>query len=283
MNRLSAPPLPPSVAGLQEVPTALADVSHPLLCVGVTKMSRQFSDAARSQPDRLLELKRFLEQPNVHRSGTWKQLFGSLPPRGTVARLARLTGATLHDSVGFYNHTSPHTFKQEVRRLVRWYAPGRRVHRVRTGILRNRTGGVTVSGRRSAITRKVRAHFRRLRKPLRVEGLFNWARVAIATRAAGVPVHSGTVSVERCWSSLESMLPGAVRTVSVRWFNVLASLMFLRYNFRHFSGDRMPGIAERDSLLAQRLDVLQMLSEAAACPEGDHLRHLEPLFGTFRL
>ena len=110
----------------------------------------------------------------------------------------------------------------------------------------------------------------------------HWSTVAIATRAAGVPVHSGTVPVERLWSCLESMLPEGARAISPRWFNVLSNLMLLRYNFQHFSARSMPGLAERDSLLAQRINTLSMLARAASDRETDAATsHLQPLFDPF--
>ena len=116
--------------------------------------------------------------------------------------------------------------------------------------------------------KKVAAHFKRLRKPLRVEGMMMWRAVALATREAGIPVQSGTVPVERLWSCLSSMLPSGAQCISIRWFNVLSNLMFLRYTMRHVAARSMLGVAEGDALVPQRLQVHTLLAQAASEPEG---------------
>lgn len=108
-----------------------------------------------------------------------------------------------------------------------------------------------------------------------------WREVALATRQAGIPVQSGTVAVERLWSSLESMMPPASKCVSPRWFNVLAMLMYVRTNFRHFNSRGSAGLAERDSILHQRLETLFTLSQTLSQEGGAD--HLQPLFDPFVL
>ena len=105
--------------------------------------------------------------------------------------------------------------------------------------------------------------------------------VALATRQAGIPVQSGTVPVERMWSILASMIPPASKLVSPRWFNVLAMLMYVRVNFRHFNSRGSAGFAERDSLLHQRLETLLTLTQAVSQEGGAD--HLYPLFDPFVL
>ena len=109
-----------------------------------------------------------------------------------------------------------------------------------------------------------------------------WRKVALATREAGIPVHSGTVPVERLWSLLKSMLSPAARFVSVRWFKVLAALMFVRYNLGHCRSRKYNGIAERDPLIAHQIATLGLLVHAVSDDGGvEGLGHLTPLFDPF--
>ena len=103
----------------------------------------------------------------------------------------------------------------------------------------------------------------------------------MATRKAGVAVHSGTVAVERLWAILKSMLPPAARRVSLRWFTVLAQLMHLRYNCKHVHPE-LPGVTDGDPLMAQRMNTLGLLvSELARSDGPGSLDHLSPLFDPF--
>ena len=54
----------------------------------------------------------------------------------------------------FRNFADAKEFKQELRRIRRWYGPGRRLTRKRRGILRNRLAPDQVVGVRSAMTKK---------------------------------------------------------------------------------------------------------------------------------
>ena len=87
-----------------------------------------------------------------------------------------------------------------------------------------------VQGKRSAITTTVAGHYARLLQPLRLQGSWKWRQVAHSVQDAGVPLQTGTVAVERWWSSLKQMLPNEARCVSSRWFQVVARLAFLRHN-----------------------------------------------------
>ena len=67
-------------------------------------------------------------------------------------------------------------------------------------------------------------------------------------------MQTGTVSVERLWSSLQDMLPKKCASMSGRWFNLLSQMFYFRYNYRHFHARCMPAWTEDDSLLAERLE-----------------------------
>ncbi|CAK0817381.1 unnamed protein product, partial [Prorocentrum cordatum] len=136
-----------------------------------------------------------------------------------------------------------------------------------------------VRGLRSVWAAKVWAHYRRLLKPLRVEGLWAWQSAARAIRAAGVPVQSGTVPVERLWECLKGMLPRGARALSLRWFNVLSQLAFLWFNYRHYGTGCLPPRAERDALLAQRLEAVVTLG--VELEDDDGLEHLKHVFAPF--
>ena len=223
-----------------------------------------------------------MAQPNVNKAHTWMRVFGARPTRGVVVRAAGLFHAVVHGTGGYFNYANEKAFRREAHRLLRWYKPGRRLGRWHRGIIRSQAAPAHAPGIRSAVTRKVRQHMKRLRKPLRVEGMMQWRKVALATRKAGIPVHSGTVPVERLWSLLKSMLPPAARFVSVRWFKVLAALMFVRYNLSHFRSRKYNGIAERDPLIAHQIATLELLVHAVSDDGGvEGLGHLTPLFDPF--
>ena len=224
-------------------------------------------------------LRAWLGEPNVATSSSWKKLFGSFPPRGTVARIARRCGAELQKSSKFSGYASLAEFKMEVRRLTRWYQPGRRVSmRRRPGICRHPGQAPHVAGRRTTITSKVRAHYKRLVKPLRLEGMWKWREVALALHEAQIPLQTGTVSVERYWASLLEMLPDGARSMAEAWFHMLSMVAFLRHNIRHFRCGSLPSWCGGDSLLAQRLDGLAACLTALEEGGGDHL---QPLFEPF--
>ena len=202
------------------------------------------------------ELKAFLQQPAAVHAKAWASLFQATPPRGTLCRLARRMSVTVHASLQKHNYSTQKDFRREVRRLRRWYRPGRKQSRHRRGILRSRSASAQVRGLRSVFNKKVALHYRRLLKPLRQEGLWKWRLVALSLHRAGMPVHSGTIPVERLWASLKDMLPSAARFMTVEWFNTVAALAFLRYNYRHFHHRLLPSWTESDSLLAERIDNL---------------------------
>eukprot|EP00959_Pyramimonas_sp_CCMP1952_P328381 6874934-Pyramimonas_sp.AAC.1 len=58
------------------------------------------------------------------------------------------------------------------------------------------------------------------------------------------------------------MFPSSARLMSRAWFDVLAALALLRYNYRRFHVRLLPTWAEADSLLAERLDNLSTAAHA---------------------
>ena len=140
------------------------------------------------------------------KSSTWKKLFGVYPPRGRVVHLAHLCEADLHETMDYRRYPNIEAFKIEARRIARWYSEQRRQYRRRTGPLRDGQS-VHVHTPKRVMTQKLKAHFKRLRDPLKLEGLWAWAEVAKALHSAGIPVLSGTLPVEMFWSALKSMLP----------------------------------------------------------------------------
>ena len=122
-----------------------------------------------------------------------------------------------------------------------WYKPG-----CCLGVVSNKT----------IWNNKVKIHYRRLRHPVRLEGLWRWRMVTQAIKVAGLRMQIGTVSVERMWASLGDMFPASARNMTNAWWQLLANLFFLRTNYRHFIRSCLPGWCEGDALLAERIDGL---------------------------
>ena len=216
------------------------------------------------------QLESFIRHARVMDSDIWKTVFGSLPPRGALARIAWRLGVKLHLRNKAYGWVSKERFRIEVRRLQKWYKPGRRQTRRRRGIVRSAKSALQVRGRKSVITKAVRAHLRTLVSHRKLEGLWYWRQMAKALRVAGIPVHSGTVPVERLWSSLKDFFPKASRRMSLQWWNLLARLSYMRFNYRHFNHSVLPTFTDGDALLAERIENLVALTrEMEACADGD--------------
>ncbi len=131
-------------------------------------------------------------------------------------------------------------------------------------------------------------------------------------REAGCTLQTGTVSVERLWATMEGWFPAAAQTVSPAWWDVLSQLIFLRYNFMHYTavvsacskrvsvgvrvGERrlggraggrrvgseagtLTGYFVRDIRLAERFNLL--LRIVPNLPELQHAEHLRPLWEPF--
>ena len=260
LNRLSAPIREPRARGTDgSPPPALAPDAVALLQTGVEQSADAFRARADADPVARSQVRALLQHPAVLRAGVWQQAFHALPPRGTLERLASRLRCSLHPAHGFFNDADMAAFKQEVRRIWSWYKPGRRSTRARRGILRTAEASSQVCGLRSVCNGKVKLHYARLLKPKRLEGLFAWREIAVALRGVGIPVQSGTVSVERLWSSLMDMFPAGARTVTPAWFKMCSAIAFLRYNYRHVHADRLPTWSHGDAILAERLQDLAMI------------------------
>ena len=273
INRLSKEDAPPTFPACSEPRPVLDTAAIALLKKAVQCSALEFA-AARDDPVGTASvqlLRAFIGHPDVCNSTVWKRTFGSIPPRGALARIAYRLNVQLHPANNAYGWSSKRAFRQEVKRLRKWYKPGRRQSRRRFGIMRVVGAvGTQVRGRQTVVTTKVQKHLRNLVSKLQLEGLWHWRRMAQALRQAGIPVHSGTVPVERLWNSLKAFFPEAARQMSRPWWDLLANLSFMRFNYRHFNHSTLPTFAEGDALLGERIDMLVSLTrELQKCSEGD--------------
>ena len=103
-------------------------------------------------------------------------------------------------------------FQREIDRMESWYQPGRKKQRRRLfGIVRDEDGLEHLAGIKSVWSRKVRLHYQRLRKPLRLQGLWQWRNMALALHA--VPVEPRVCDHRR---RLPAPLPAALCPLRVR-------------------------------------------------------------------
>eukprot|EP00974_Lingulodinium_polyedra_P075726 7335954-Lingulodinium_polyedra.AAC.1 len=77
------------------------------------------------------------------------------------------------------------------------------------------------------------------------------------------------------------MLPPGSQRMSLRWFDVLIMLSTLRSNYAHFNHGALPAWAQRDALLAQRIETLAMLT--TAFDRDVRVPHLQTIFDPFQL
>jgi hypothetical protein len=277
ITRISLDPRPAS----DEPPEDLAAAGDDLLVAAVVEIKTVFlQKLGAAGHESKTALTHFLSTPNADRAGAWRRLFGARPPRGVIARIARLADVQLHDTLKPAGYATKGALLKELRRMERWYRPGRRGVRRRSGIRRTRHQSMHVRGVKSCWNKKVAAHYGRLRKKLRLEGLWKWREAAMALRQAGIKVQTGTVAVERFWFTLKDMLPTAAKDISPAWFRVLSMLVFLRHNFRHFNAGQMPTWCHKDSMLAQRID--GFIACARLWQEGEG-HHLDALFDPFKV
>ena len=237
------------------------------------------SIASKAEQQRL---QKFLSQAYASDALTWQKVFGSHPPRQTLARLCRRFRVQVHVTEGQHNVRNAKEFTTEVHRISRWYRERRRadVSR-RRKVLRERQKAV-IKGSGTVMNKKVRAHLRRLRRPLRVESMMMWKEAALQTLAAGIPVQSGTVCVERFWAVLLTFLPQQVRQMSQSWWEVLAQLSFVKFNYQHFSSHALSSLAERDAEIQSKLSTCMLLAKALHDSEVCQSMGLNDLFDPFR-
>ena len=224
----------------------------------------------------------FLSQAHASHAQSWVDIFGGYPPRQTLARLCKRFRTNAHETEGKHNFRSEKEFKREARRITRWYRKQKRLtHLRRRQVLRE--GQRRETKRRGAVlTKKIRAHFRRLRKPLRIESFFNWRSMALITLEAGCPVHTGTVCCERYWALVLGYLPRHVTRMSSAWWEMLAQLSFCKHNYQHFSAGGLARIAERDAEVQSKLATCMLLARALHDSELCGAMGFNDLFDPFR-
>ena len=203
MAELSAEPLE-SMPTLPK-PSELEDHAHELFQAAVVQPTKAFREKLTSEPAAADALKNFLSQARVDKAKTWRQLFKARPPRGALFRLARRCHANLHKTCRFQGYTTLRGFKTKMKRIRKWYTPGRKVSRRKIGIKRRRHESEHVRGIKKAVTKRVLSHFRRLFRKRRLEGLWNWHLVARDILRAGAPMQTWTLPCERYWASLLQM------------------------------------------------------------------------------
>ena len=138
-----------------------------------------------------------------------------------------------------------------------------------------------VVGKATAWSQRVDAHYRKLLKNLRLEGLWNWHTVARALIASGICIHSGTIPVERLCASSLATFAAAAKSMSKAWWGLLAKLDFLRYNYRHFNHTHLPTRSEGDAVLTERIEALLDLAKGweSECGVDAFLRNSFQPFG----
>ena len=147
---------------------------------------------------------------------------------------------------------------------------------------RSPTAPDRVKGRKIVMNSKLKRHLLNLRSSKKVEGLWAWRLVARGIRKAGIPVHTGTVPVERLWSALKSFYPPAARRMDRTWWLLLMKVCYMRYNYRHFNHSTLPTWTEGDALLSERMDALasitRALHNAAGGGDDECIRALQDSF-----
>ena len=133
---------------------------------------------------------------------------------------------------------------------------------------------------RPAWNAKVQLHYQRLLGATRTEGLWRMRQVALWLRQAGIDVHTGTVPVERMWSTHNDMFPRSARRMGLKWFGLLANLAYLRDVYRHFHVGVLPPWAEDDALAAEAVENLVYLLPRMESGEGSS-SSLDSLFEPF--
>ena len=148
-----------------------------LLKVGVEGTAEAFRTHAANNVDAANDLRSMLKHPKAAHAPVWHDVFGAIPPRGTLARLSRRLGATLPSANGYRNIGEMRT---EAYRVKNWYYQGRKKQVRRRGIKRRFGEEDHAPGIQTVWTRKVDNHFRRLLWTRRLNGLWQWRRIARA-------------------------------------------------------------------------------------------------------
>ena len=264
-------------------PPNLPRKARHLLKSAIVESSADFANMYKSASKATQKtLKDFVTHPGVCESQLWKKRFGSAPPLGVLGRLAKLLDVELHANNRPQGWKSQEEFRQAVRRLERWYSRGRQRTMWRRGMKRGPNAPDRVKGRQCVMNKKLRTHLKNLRSFKKVEGLWAWRLVARGLRKAGIPVHTGTVPVERLWAALNSFFPSATRRMEKVWWQLLMKVCYMRYNYRHFNHATLPAWTEGDALLSERMDALasitRALHNAAGGGDDECIRALQDSF-----
>ena len=126
-----------------------------------------------------------------------------------------------------------HEFNEETEHMQAWYCTSLVARRIVANVAFHEKPGQP-SGVSSVVNDAVRKHYCKLKGKVKQEGLWNWAKIASAIHEAGIPMHSGTVAVDRLWSQFNAAFPDAARRVCKEWFEFLSNLLSLRHNYLHF-------------------------------------------------
>ena len=276
--RLSGPEPPPDLEAHAAPVTQLSESAEALLKSACVDNRLQFEEALRQHADSKGELQEFLSLPRAQEATAWRQTMGSHPPRRTLQRVAQRLRATLHPTSEAFTWPSRKSFIKEARRIKRWYKKGKKKSRRNFNMPRTSNAPVFVRGLRTAWTKKVNLHYKRLTKQLRLDGLFGWQRMARIMRLCKLSKQTGTVSVERVWNYYETEFPKASRCISEAYFDVMSALLFLRFNVQHFKAGRLPGWLQGDSILATRVEAMLAFARAAMDRDESDLRDFTQAF-----
>ena len=145
LNRVSAEPAEAAFRHAVGAPELPGGTQH-LLREIVEQHREAACRAVLENPGAADALRVFLRHPGVRMSPTWVSVFGSTPPRGTLARVARRLGVQLPQSCQAWAWKSRDDFVGEARLIMRWYETGRNRSRRRLGIIRRRHDAPRVVG-----------------------------------------------------------------------------------------------------------------------------------------
>ena len=179
----------------------LSDEGKLLLKACVQQVPSKALQLTHKSPQTTAEVRSFLSHPTALTSHIWLELFGAYPPRGTFGRIAALLKTKLHKQSAAHGWRNKHELRQEIKKIRKWYKPGKKVGRVRK-ITRDVDRPPVLKGLRTAWNAKVAKHFRIFRSSIKLHGLWAWRQISRIYRDSGVPLQTGTVCVERTWSSL---------------------------------------------------------------------------------